>query len=433
MASTATDVVVKAVEGIKQDAGISLLQRPPLGKQVGQQEKCPCKHQASSAPLTHAAGLGTAQLLFEPTPPSHKKPPRAVSPHVRKIQSAKARLVPSSSSSNVKDDAILPKGGVLDRQRPNSAHVPQRERGNRHRPGSAIGNRPVPKQFLTLETNQQRSIPDSSGKQGAENTKKAVCESEDVEIKRWKERRKDKPEKTERTIPEGIAQLRPWLTEDVPVDWCGVDASSCLIFLPSLCQQLDDLPIVPPIQHSEDVLPHTVIPPPPKPFDPKKLFHYNVEKHIPPEPTYESRSQTRTRRGIYAADGSLLYDEEKYSVNRTEEIIRKEIEDLENLLHGIGNADSSNVMVQYQADISKLQWTVKDTLVKCYQIESHFQKDKPEEQPDLFGLRAYIKEKEAILNQIRARREACMMELERLESEVGMTMQSQVLQAFRRL
>ncbi|XP_038068159.1 uncharacterized protein LOC119737693 [Patiria miniata] len=439
MASTATEITVKAVENIDRDAEKkdSVLHRPPSGKPV--QEKCQCKHTAPS-PLTLSGCLGTAQLLFEPTPPVHKKPPRAMSPHVRKIQSAKARLIPSSSSSNVKDNTILPRGGVRDRQRPSSANVPQREAGNRHRPGSAIGNRPVPKQFLTFETKEQKSRPESAEKCGTGNSPKdvglykmAAFDVKDAEIKRWKERKKDQQEIVDRSIPEDIAQLRPWLTEDVPMDWCGVDSSSCLIFLPSLLHQVDDLPVVPPVQRADDVMPHTVIPPPPKPFDPKKLFHYDVEKHIPPEPTYESRNQTQARRGIYAADGSLLHDEERYSVNRTQEIIRKEIEDLENLLQGIGNADSSNVMVQYQADISKLQWSVKDTLVKCYQIESHFQKDKPEEPSDLLGLRAYIKEKEEILKQIKARREACLLELERLESEVGMTMQSQVLQVFKRL
>ena len=49
------------------------------------------------------------------------------------------------------------------------------------------------------------------------------------------------------------------------------------------------------------------------------------------------------------------------------------------------------------------------------------------------GLRAYIKEKERILNQIKARREACLLELEQLESEIGMTTQGEVIKAFQRL
>ena len=50
------------------------------------------------------------------------------------------------------------------------------------------------------------------------------------------------------------------------LDRCGVDASSCLVFLPLLLQDSEDLPVVPPAQGANDVIPHTVIPPPPKPF-----------------------------------------------------------------------------------------------------------------------------------------------------------------------
>ncbi|XP_071796952.1 uncharacterized protein [Asterias amurensis] len=418
-----------------QDANTKVFVRPPSGKTV--QEKCQCKHLPPSVPTTHKGGLGTAQFLFEPTPPNHKRASHASSPHIRKIQSAKARLVPSSAN-NVKDSTILPSGGVRDRQRPRSASGSNpHDVINRHRPGSAVGNRPVPKQFLVLETKEANP---SRGKDleagihdGLESHKVASNETEDAQIRRWKERKKE-VQKMEQLIPEGLAQLRPWLTQDVPMEWCGVDASSCLVFLPLLLQDSEDLPVVPPAQGANDVIPHTVIPPPPKPFDPKKLFHYDVEKHIPPDPTPEQRSHTRqSRNGIYATDGSLLHDQERYLMNRTEEMIQQEIEDLENLIQGIGNADSNNVMSQYQAEISKLQWSVKDTLVKCYQLRSHFKDDKQDEQTDLLGLRAYIKEKERILNQIKARREACLLELEQLESEIGMTTQGEVMKAFQRL
>ena len=51
------------------------------------------------------------------------------------------------------------------------------------------------------------------------------------------------------------------------------------------------------------------------------------------------------------------------------------------------------------------------------------------------GLRAFIREREEVISKIKARREACVAELDSmaLEADVGMTMQKEVLEAFKNL
>lgn len=50
-------------------------------------------------------------------------------------------------------------------------------------------------------------------------------------------------------------------------------------------------------------------------------------------------------------------------------VVRKEIEELELLMKGIGSASGCSLVVQYQYEISKLQNMVENTLDRVEEIE----------------------------------------------------------------
>lgn len=222
-----------------------------------------------------------------------------------------------------------------------------------------------------------------------------------------------------RAVPASIAALTPWLTTNVNQKLIGIDPQTCLVFLPA-DTNLEDLPVVPAPQRATDQLCYSRKIKEPKSFDPKKLFHYDVEKNRSWSADHacnHNRSEDVTEiQKIFGRNGTLLYDGSNYHRNRTKDVIEKEIKDLEKLLEGIGNEDGSSIIMQYQHDINQLQAAVKETL-------SEYDKgptERVEETPsDLMGLRAYLKEKEKIIRRIRERREKCIEELEGLEEEFG--------------
>lgn len=60
-----------------------------------------------------------------------------------------------------------------------------------------------------------------------------------------------------RSVPKTLSPLLPWLSEDIPQLCTGVDATQCLIFLPSLTANIQncmDLPVVPAAQHHDEEL-----------------------------------------------------------------------------------------------------------------------------------------------------------------------------------
>ncbi|XP_077980333.1 uncharacterized protein LOC144435615 [Glandiceps talaboti] len=234
-----------------------------------------------------------------------------------------------------------------------------------------------------------------------------------------KYKKEEKERENLRRLPKGIAALGPFLTEDIPIEWCGVDPKSCLVFLPSLLYQDGDLPVLPPVQEADDVIPHVMVPAPLKPFDPKRLFHYTGDKSRSESVTGDSR--------IYSSDGKVLHDNSKYTIGRTKDVIRKEIDDLEKLLQGIGRAESDNIVVQYQHDINVLQREVRKTLRQARHIKGPVPEEEP---PDLFGLRQFYREHDEVIARIKQRREVCLQELYEYEAELGMHIQREVMKEY---
>ncbi|XP_071813381.1 uncharacterized protein [Apostichopus japonicus] len=356
--------------------------------------------------MSATSNLKVGQLLFEPKPPGGTSQNRGSPLNRRRVQSAKERLW-----KNVQKDGL--------RERPRSAAY-SCEKTNTSKPPSG--------KFLRLLTGQNVSlnlgINTASEKKEATNKSTLSVSSElegetsksNLAVKSSQEHRHNNSGQSFE-VPVGIAALKPWLTPNVDQSLIGIDPDTCLVFLPSMTNY-DDLPVVPPVQDAADRLRYTKTIKEQKPFDPKKLFHYDVLKNRPHSADHVCNHKrvdepTEIQR-IYGENGKLLYDGSDYHRNRTKYVIKKEIEDLERLLQGIGNEDGTSIVVQYQHDINKLQASVKETLSQCNRL-----KMETETTSDLTGLRAYLREKERIIRRIRERRERCLEELEELEEEFG--------------
>ncbi|XP_071486392.1 uncharacterized protein [Diadema antillarum] len=404
--------------------------------------------------LSRCDQLRTAQLLFEPQPPARGKSRTAhsASPSVRRRAfSAKA---PTTKQSKASHDGRSATPGATER-RPLSAVLPgekiHHSTTSRHKRAVAGSEKPkrthVTKQFLEFEDTQpqvdratvtkQVHSRQSQGSGGDQRSARPWSGKHEHHLKTGEsdtfqmlqEDQGGGQAAPESALPKGIAALASWLTPGIPADWIGVDPESCLVFLPSLRSQTECLPVVPPPQASDDLLPHKPAPPAPKPFDPRKLFHYNVEKNLPAHMKGESAVRPKSRPGtgrrgrIYSLDGQLLHDQSKYSKNRTIQTIEQELADLEMLLTGVGREGSANIVVQYQHEINLLKQATSETIIKCRLLRRP--KPKVEEPPDLTGLRAYIREREGVLVTIRARREECLAELRQVEESLGMSSQWQ--------
>ncbi|XP_070580660.1 uncharacterized protein [Ptychodera flava] len=395
---------------------------------------------------------GTKHLLFEPVEIKRQSPsPSAqVSSSTEKFkrrpQSAKARLESSRQLSqsiaqskkttrfsankqcygNVEDTSKR----ISVRQRPQSAKFAKEKdsaQGHRQRPMSAKPRLDchAEREALkgkTLEIDLKGSGTEKDNVHDTNTTHSAIDVTFPYKLSDTVDEPKPKKEEKEKEyyhgIPRGIAALAPFLTQDIPQEWCGIDPKCCLVFLPSLLYQDEDLPQVPPPQQPDDVIPHKLVPPTPPPFDPKKLFHYTGDK---------SRSESvMCDHTIYSSEGKVLHDPSKYAV-RTRDVIQREIEDLENLLQGIGRAESDNIVVQYQHDINILQREVRKTLRKA----RHIRTSSPEEEPmDVFGLRQFYREHDETIQRIKRQRDACMQELSELEAQLGMQIQREVMKEY---
>ncbi|KAJ8037909.1 hypothetical protein HOLleu_18851 [Holothuria leucospilota] len=356
--------------------------------------------------MSSSAELKTFQLWLEPKPPpQHTSLTNSQSPTVRRrVQSAKQRRCGKEK---------------LKEQRPSSAVIAGEKRrvvSLSSKPPSGKNGRVVHGQTLNLDVNFGKIHEQSEFLAGCKHVGVESGEERKGDARKPME---DKEEDTQQEIPSGIAALAPWLTPDVEQQLIGVDPKTCLVFLPGLMDYSHDIQTAPTVQDASGVLPHKAVhQKQPKQFDPSKLFHYNVLKNRPHSAGHicnHKRKETVTDiQKIFGRNGKLLYDESQYQRQRTKDVIRKEIEDLERLLQGLGSEDSDNIIVQYQHEINVLQKSVKQTLSKCNR-----RKETSEPLPDLTGLRSYLREKQRIIQRIKDRREKCIKELEELENEFG--------------
>ncbi|CAH1793938.1 unnamed protein product, partial [Owenia fusiformis] len=212
-------------------------------------------------------------------------------------------------------------------------------------------------------------------------------------------------------MPSTLRPLAPWLTENIPPEWTGLAPAGCLMFLPSLASQMTDLPIVPPpVMDSDAELPYIEKIVQPEPWAPKKYDH---PFHSRKTKDWVCKHRKHKRVKIFTEDGRLLH--EKQVEGRTANVVRREILELENLLKGIGDANSNCSIVQYQAEITRLKHMADDTLANV--PNRHV--DEPEEEiTDYCGLREYYKHHDEVMKQIRKEHEQCLEELAVLEADI---------------
>ncbi|XP_064611099.1 uncharacterized protein LOC135475215 [Liolophura sinensis] len=213
-----------------------------------------------------------------------------------------------------------------------------------------------------------------------------------------------------RPIPQTLVPLKEFIqvcsAENEKKLQCltGINSDNCLVFLPDLdTYDLAIIDEVPSVQHVDDDLPYKERVVSPKLWAPKKYAHTFKPIDVPKWKCNHNKGHTESSRYI---------DRDR---KRTVELVRKEILELEELLKGIAVIDSECLMALYQADITKLQATVKDTLMRCPE------RIKPREKPDHFGWRKFHNDHEVIIKRIREQHAVCLKELAKLEEEADLT------------
>ncbi|KAK2173855.1 hypothetical protein NP493_847g01064 [Ridgeia piscesae] len=173
------------------------------------------------------------------------------------------------------------------------------------------------------------------------------------------------------SMPRRFHLLQPWLT-DLSSDSPGTTPKNCLVFVPSLKIDEGTLPVVPPVQLATDQLPYKYKIVEPEPWCPKKYDHPWRQRPVSAWQCHHGAHRSAMPRlpslmKIYSEEGQLLHM--RYSGKRTANIVRKEIQELEDLLKGVGSRDGCSIVVQYQAEISHLQTMLNRTKGRVEEIE----------------------------------------------------------------
>ncbi|CAH1273632.1 Hypp5168 [Branchiostoma lanceolatum] len=220
-----------------------------------------------------------------------------------------------------------------------------------------------------------------------------------------KGRQQDELYVTARKVPSGIQPLTPWLTEDIPPEWCGVDPKECLVFLPSLRMMDSPPPYIPPMQSPEDELPFTDILPPTKPQNPKRQQRVRDQRRHSEGHETPQFGAVQNVEIFSKSDGSLLHasNERKKSMKE----IRKEIDELDSILQGMEREETDRNVVQQQDSMDDLK---------------HFTNKSPMRSPEakaegithMQELKEYTEECEEVLASIRKQRQKSLQELAQL-------------------
>ena len=206
-------------------------------------------------------------------------------------------------------------------------------------------------------------------------------------------------------LPNGISSLEPWITEENVESMTGIPSDpSCFVILPSGFHP--DVNCLPPLQSHEDTLVE-------RPAD-------EIKKYIPPKILHNYNYLENEDSLQYQHDRKQCGKSEATRENtkrlRTSEIIEQEIQDLEQLLQGYGNPNSSSVVNRYQYEITKLKGMVIETL-RDYTFDVDIPKELESSvfHGDLFE---FLARHDEIIAAIKEKRDACVNELARLQQEL---------------
>ncbi|XP_078692210.1 uncharacterized protein LOC144922366 isoform X1 [Branchiostoma floridae x Branchiostoma belcheri] len=212
---------------------------------------------------------------------------------------------------------------------------------------------------------------------------------------------------TARKVPSGIRPLTPWLTEDIPPEWCGVDPKECLVFLPSMRTVDSPPPCIPPMQSPVDELPFTSILPPTKPQNQKKHQRVSREQRRHSEGHETPQFGAVQNVEIFSkSDGSLLHASNEREKSMKE--IRKEIDELDSILRGMEREETDNIVVQQQDSMSDD--------IKPFTNEAPMRPSEPKAEgiTHMRELEEYTDECEVVLASIRRQRQESLQELAQL-------------------
>lgn len=203
-----------------------VFQRPPSGRQARTNTPINNGVKNSNGPVNN--GLinnnnnnipngKTTHLLFEPSPPTQTKRFHARNSSYRRIQSAHGRIGEPSGPphQNKVHTSSTKTRGVQKRTRPRSAVVPGENTGL-DSARSCLASTPIPKHFLKLELSEGDGAHESR-------TPRQHMDGVTGQVKTERSGVRRSPASKDaghsgRSIPKGIAQLTPWLTEDVPIE-----------------------------------------------------------------------------------------------------------------------------------------------------------------------------------------------------------------------
>ncbi len=159
--------------------------------------------------------------MFEPTPPpaqQTRKFLKSRNSQYRRTLSAHGRIgTPTEPENNRTHNDIIKQRTVLNKTRPRSAVETGQKKNHMTSTSSELetttaGVTYVPNQILTLNVTQSDCGETTSGTSGSSEEKNSPKKSLQVSSEKGKKGTKG------RSIPEGIMQLAPWLTEDVPIE-----------------------------------------------------------------------------------------------------------------------------------------------------------------------------------------------------------------------
>lgn len=207
-------------------------------------------------------------------------------------------------------------------------------------------------------------------------------------------------------LPRGVEILEPWINEEFCEEWIGVNAGANCFIMIQPCDFDHPVECLPPLQKADEPLLERPIEEVKKYVAPKILHNYNYPQK---ENQYQCQHEQKQDAKVDPRRTTQRL--------RTSEIIKQEIEDLERLLQGYGNPNSSSIVNRYQYEITKLKEMVVETL-----REYHIDEDLPQEkletsviQGDLFE---FIARHEEVITAIKEKRDACLKELAKLEQEL---------------
>ncbi|XP_059165350.1 uncharacterized protein LOC131947957 isoform X2 [Physella acuta] len=202
-----------------------------------------------------------------------------------------------------------------------------------------------------------------------------------------------------RELPSTLKPLIPWIRHQACSKLVGIDPLKCKVFL-SHEYDSEDLQVLPDAQRASDDLPYICCVETPR----KQVF-----REYPKLESKPMNIRPENKRETVENDPHI-----KTSVPRGIAQIKLEIEEMENLMKGIGSLNGHCSFVQFQAEIQNAQEMAKSLIKFSPRTEVL-------DPTDHFGLLKLYKDHEEIMKILIERRNKCLHELHQLQQNLEET------------